>query len=169
MINKSQKQYIQNTFTRKRAWKPPLFLTSRKLNKWKNQQFILALPESLMSQDISLPPKLKRQGDTQNHSLAEKKPTAWNPLSKCLCNKIWTITDELLEAQCDSVRVKIPWRRAHNFVSKPRVLSGCYRECQEKIHSGFYQKEGKKLPFCNSQSILFLKRPALKRTYFTRA
>lgn len=135
-----------------------------------NSTLYLSSTREMMSQDISLPPKLKRQGDTQNHSLAEKKPTAWNlPWKQCLCSKIWIITDELLEAQCDSVRVKI-LEKSPQLCEQTLVFYQVVTEnTKRKIHSGFYQKEGKKLPFCNSQSILFLKRPALKRNYFTRA
>ena len=36
----------------------------------------LSSTREMRSQDISLPPKLKRQEDTENHNLAEKKLTS---------------------------------------------------------------------------------------------
>ena len=129
----------------------------------------LSSTREMRSQNISLPPKVKKQGYTQNHNLPEKKPTTWNlPWNQCLGREIWTIIDELLEAQRDSVRVKT-LERSPQLCEQTLVFYQVVTENMRKIHSGFHQNKGKKLPFWNSLGVLFLKRPTLKRNYFTRA
>ena len=120
---------------------------TKKAEQTKNQQLLLGPSENWGHKTSHCPQIWRdRQADAENHNLPEQKPTSTNHCrNQCWGREIWTVTDELLEAQWELKTQRWPilvWGGDHfhdSYFQLPYQILWRF----EKITSCFQQREGK--------------------------